>query len=721
MNESHPTPSTNARIRSTPPVHGRDQMAAVETGVIRIDPLTEPRRRAAEALTTVADAEFGIRGLPAGRDSVSWPATFAAGLYTTDDLPTLLRGPICTAIHLEPVDGWDEKVEYDLEAGIVRHVLRHKDRRDAVEVARFLSAADGGVGVQAVHGPRDAVIPTDPLHPARDDDSMVVTFARGIEIVVARDALSGDGVVAAAHDDVREADDERTVTRYVGLAAALENPPHASAMDRLAHARRLGVDELEQRHRRAWTARWSTCGTWLPERPGLERATRFATFHLLSCGSTATSTTDETAIGARGLTGTAYRGHVFWDTDAFVVPALSAIAPDGARRALTYRWNRLDAARRRAGDEGRQGARFPWESARNGTDVTPRSGCDLSGREVAIRTGELEEHITADISWAVANHFDWTGDEEFMRQRGLDILIETARYWASRVEVDDDGTGHIRNVIGPDEYHEDIDDNVFTNVMARHNLDRGADLADQFGGCGDGETRSWREIAERLFDGYDSATGLYEQFAGYHTLSDIAAASVAEPPYSADVLIGRAATAGSRLIKQPDVLMAYHLVPGRMRPSAFGANCEYYIRYTAHGSSLSPAVMASLCFRARRWDEGLELFELACQLDLDDMTGTTAGGLHLATMGGLWQAVTFGLLGMRAVRTGLVLDPRVPPGLGPVRHRVAFRGAVVTVDVDGDEAIVRSTDALTLRVGDEIRRGGHHRLRATSTGEWEHR
>lgn len=680
--------------------------------------MTEAGRRVAEAITTTADSQFGVRGLPAGRDSVSRSAMFASGVYTTEAVPTLRRGPIWTGIHIEPGTGWRESVELDLHAGIVRHVLRHRTLRTDVLITRFLSAAVTGIGVQTITGPQHAVRATDPLLPT--PESTTVTFVNGVEVIAAGDAASGDSIVVAAHDDVEEVGDVRTVTRFVGMASAVPGLPVTSAADRLALARRLGADELEHRHRSAWTRRWGGCGTWLPDRPDLERSIRFATYHLLSCASTATGDSDEVAIGARGLTGTAYRGHVFWDTDVFVVPALSAIAPAGARRALAYRWKRMEPAHRRARGEGRRGVRFPWESARDGSEVTPRTGRDLAGREIAIRTGEMEEHITADVAWAVGNHVDWTGDHEFLRGPGLEILVETARYWASRVDLDDDGSGHIRNVIGPDEYHEAVDDNAFTNLMARDNLLRSADAAARFGACDEAELRSWREIADCIVDGFDPATGLYEQFTGFHALTDIAASSLGDPPYSADVLLGREATAQSRIIKQPDVLMAYHLIPDRLRADAFDQNLEFYAPLTAHGSSLSPAIMASLFFRARRWSKGMPLFELAGSLDLDDLTGTTAGGLHLATMGGVWQAVTHGMLGVRADRFGLTIDPTLPPEVGTIRHRFTFRGAVVTVEVDGDIATVTAADQFDLRVGGAVRRGPRHRLSMTKNG-WEHR
>ena len=163
----------------------------------------------------------------------------------------------------------------------------------------------------------------------------------------------------------------------------------------------------------------------------------------------------------------------------FVLPVLAATHPAAARAMLEYRIRRLPAAReqaRQAAGPGLRGARFPWESASRGNEVTPTQGIDGRGEVVTIRTGELEEHITADVAWAAWQLAAWTGDWEFLEGAGRPLLIETARYWAGRVRLDPAGVGHIDGVIGPDEYHEDVDDNAFTNQMAAWNMNRAADL-----------------------------------------------------------------------------------------------------------------------------------------------------------------------------------------------------------------------------------------------------
>jgi trehalose/maltose hydrolase-like predicted phosphorylase len=338
---------------------------------------------------------------------------------------------------------------------------------------------------------------------------------------------------------------------------------------------------------------------------------------------------------------------------------------------------------------GRAGARFPWESARTGVDVTPTSARSRTGEIVPIRTGQLEEHIVADVAWAASCYMDWTGDEEFALGPARTLFVETARYWASRVRLDRDGRAHIYGVIGPDEYHEPVDDNAFTNGMARWNLRRALAATEEDGIVEPEERARWRELADLICDGFDPATGLYEQFAGFFDLEPLIVSEVApRRPIVADLLLGRARTADAQVVKQADVLMLHHMIPEGVAPASLGPNLRFYEPRTAHGSSLSPPVHAALFARAGMLDEALELLHLTCRIDLADLTQTTAGGLHLATMGGLWQAVVHGFAGIRPVGETLRLDPRVPAAWRRLEVALRFLGSRVKVAIVGDRLTV---------------------------------
>jgi len=319
---------------------------------------------------------------------------------------------------------------------------------------------------------------------------------------------------------------------------------------------------------------------------------------------------------------------------------------------------------------------------------------------VSIRTGQLEEHIVADVAWGAWQYWLWTGDEDFLRQAGYELLADTARYWASRVRRDGEGRAHIDDVIGPDEYHEAVNDNAFTNVMARWNLRTAStalsarpDLAD------DTERAKWDDVADALVDNYDSGTGLYEQFDGFFDLEPLIIRDVApRRPIVADLLLGAERVRRAQVLKQADVLMLHFMVPSEVAAGSLVSNLQYYEPRTAHGSSLSPGVHAALFARAGRLGDAVEWLRLASRIDLDDVTGTTAGGLHLATMGGVWQAVALGFLGIRAEDRGLRIDPHLPSGWPRVEIRLSFRGSRIVVRTDQSTVSVTCDRALDLAI-----------------------
>jgi trehalose/maltose hydrolase-like predicted phosphorylase len=421
---------------------------------------------------------------------------------------------------------------------------------------------------------------------------------------------------------------------------------------------------------------------------------RLALFHLIGCAGDA----GEAAVGARGLSGRGYRGHVFWDSDVFVLPFLAATHPAAARAILEYRVRRLPAAQAAARAAGRAGARFAWESTASGEDVTPRAARDRAGRRVAIHTGQREEHIVADVAWSAGFYMDWTGDRAFREGPGTQLLVETARYWASRVEPDGDGRAHVRGVIGPDEYHELVDDNAYTNVMARWNLRRAfAETTDA--DVDHAERAAWLELADALVDGYQPDSGIYEQFAGFFELEPLVIAEVApQRPIAADALLSPERVHQAQVVKQADVLMLHHLVPEEVAVGSLAANLAFYEPRTAHASSLSPGVHTALFARAGRLAEAQAALALTARIDLDDMSGSTAGGVHIAAMGSVWQALVLGFGGARPRGKVLELDPRLPDGWELLEMRLRFRAAQLRVRVSANVIEVISDQRILLSV-----------------------
>jgi trehalose/maltose hydrolase-like predicted phosphorylase len=655
--------------------------------------------RVHSSLLTIADGLVGTSGSPVGSHPSARPRVLAAGFYDGDGPDTELAPcPVWTRLDGELPHATSFERQLDLHAGLLRQRL---GRQPELESILFSSLAHPGTALLRANGVH-ALLETDEPLEAAEGTAVEMGSVTGTRWALQR---AGAGGLAVAAAERLEGDRLERLAAYVADPKAVPDPEEA--LRRLGEAQEIGFDGLLSAHRRRWAERWEAADVRIEGDDELQRLVRFALFHLM--GSAAE--TGEAAVGARGLTGPAYRGHVFWDADVFVLPFLAATNPPAARAMLEYRLRRLDPARAAAATLGRAGARFPWESAGAGVDVTPSHAHDHAGRIVVIRTGELEEHIVADVAWAAGCYLDWSGDSAFATGPGRELFIETARYWASRIRVDRSGRAHIDGVMGPDEYHESVDDNAFTNVMARWNLRRAAQIGHRT--VPEAERKSWLKLSAALVDGYDPETQLYEQFAGFNRLEPLVIADIApHRPIAADLLLGRERVLGAQVLKQADVLMLHHLVPEEVAQGSLEPNLAHYEPRTAHGSSLSPAIHAALFARANRLGPAVEALRLACRIDVDDLTGTTAGGVHLATMGGVWQALVFGFAGARASAGGLELDPHLPEAWDALELRLAFHGHPVRIRIEHEALEIDTDPAVPVSVrgwlGRRFERRGEH-------------
>ena len=587
---------TRRRRHALPELNVRDGWSLVVEG------FDADHERVDEALVCLADGHIGTSGSSLAPAPGRHPWVIAAGVYDGEGPEShLLGGPKVfelAGVHAGVPQKARPRLAHRRTSRTDRFRIRHIPKCEV----RFTGPTEYlGVESDLSQGFRSGPAVIAPV------TDQVYDSGRSGTASWVRVAGSSGGIVAAA-TQIRTRDS--TLDRLGTFEAdPVDLPDPDKAIRALDTARASGFDRLLTRHRQAWAGRWEDADVVIEGDDELQLAIRLSLFHLM--GSVAD--TGEAAVGVRGLCGTGYSGHVFWDADVFILPFLSATHPAAARAMLEYRARRLPAAMRSALADGRSGARFPWESARTGEDVTPTSVQDRAGRTLPVWTGQLEEHIVADVSWAASCYLGWSGDEEFAAGPGREILLETARYWASRIQVESDGTAHIYRVIGPDEYHESVDDNAYTNVMARWNLRRAAATARPDDVSAD-ERSQWLEIADALVDGYDSRTGIYEQFAGFGKLEPLIIADVApKRPIAADVFLGAEHVKGAQVLKQADVLMLHHLVPDEVAPDSLGPNLRFYEPRTAHGSSLSPATHALLEARVGDCDKALASLRLAAR------------------------------------------------------------------------------------------------------------
>jgi trehalose/maltose hydrolase-like predicted phosphorylase len=512
--------------------------------------------------------------------------------------------------------------------------------------------------------------------------------------------------------------------RIVAVARAdtQEDDPAQRACAALERSRSIGWRAILTAHEGAWNERWTASDILIEGDDAMQRAARFAVYHLTSAANPGD---EHVSVGARGLTGDAYFGHVFWDTEIYMLPFYIAVWPEAARALLMYRFNTLPAARAKAARAGYKGALYAWESADTGEETTPEHVVGDDGTAVEILTGKMEHHVSADIAYAVWKYWRASGDDEFFLGAGAEILLETARFWASRTIVEADRKRHIRHVIGPDEYHEDVDDNAFTNVMARWNIaralealelshsrwpERAATLRQKLS-LGDEELADWRDAVSRIVTGLDPATGIYEQFAGFYSLEPLDLAAYADTKLPIDVVIKRQRTQRSQVVKQADVVALIALLPEEFPGAMAEANFHYYEPKCSHGSSLSTSMHALVAARLGDTEMALRYLHKTAALDLDP-DPNSAGGVRMAGLGGLWQTVILGFGGVDLMGDKLSINPKLPPQWRSLSFRVCWEGRVVAIRIDDRhvEAALAKGEEMEIQIAGTI-----HKLTARST------
>jgi trehalose/maltose hydrolase-like predicted phosphorylase len=688
-----------------------------------------------ETLFALANGFMGIRGAADEGGPASEPGAYVAGLFDgmragQEDL-VVIADWAATEISVggRPFRPWEWRVlghtrRLDLRALRLERTLRCVDpegRTLRLRSQRVASLADPHVGavrlelaVERGPGARVEVVAALRTHEGHGPLPHVELVATGsvgaIEVLHARTpgnrvavdhalavTATADGpAVAMEHTagedmcgrvvtcDLAEGDELR-VDRFVAVHTEREVPmPGPSAVRAARSAQTAGFDGLLEAHRAAWARVWDVADVEIDGDQDAQVGVRFAAAELIAAAPTESS---RSSIGAKGLTGDGYKGHVFWDTDIFQLPFFAAVRPDIARRIVEYRVLTLDAARRNAENAGLRGAWYAWESAASGEDVTPSFVIGPGGRRLEVLTGNQEIHVVADVAWAIETYVRTSGDEAFLDAGGGEVTVECARFFLSRAVETARGL-EIHDVIGPDELHEHVRNSGFTNAMAAWTLRRAADLADAGHARAEAEEpERWRDAAERMVI-LRTEDGLIEEHEGFMAL-----------PLAADERAGRDELAWQRDrmewrdVKQADVVMLMALLEPQFDPAERAASYRLYEPLTRHLSSLSEAVHSLVARRVGMDDHADDYLRRAMAIDLEDSRGNRAEGLHMATQGGLWQAVVLGCAGARALDDGSFrLEPRLPAGWERLRFRWLHRGTPLTVTVSADELLVEAAE-----------------------------
>lgn len=496
-----------------------------------------------------------------------------------------------------------------------------------------------------------------------------------------------------------EAQQDKTyqLDKLVAIATSREmtsDKVQAQSLAWLKAAKANGLNAVLVANAKAWAKKWDACDCIIEGDAAAKLAVRFNIYHLLI---TANENDPKVNIGAKSLSGEGYKGHVFWDTEIFLLPFYIYTQPNTAKALLLYRYHCLEAAKQNAISNGFRGSQYPWESADTGEETTPKWTHDGKHR---IWTGEEEIHITADVAYGFLTYLTATEDYQFFLEYGAEILFETARFWDSRLEYKKDKDHYeLNRVIGPDEFHEHVDNNMFTNRMAQWNLEKvigwynrlQKEYPKEFAvlkeklNLSDAEVVEWQQKADKIYIAFDPKKKLIEQFEGYFGYKDTPIVEWDKnnmPKYPEGIDHFNADE--TKLVKQPDVLMLLYVLPDEFSDEIKQINYEYYERLTMHKSSLSPSIHSIMGIEVGDTTKALQYFERSAYVDLIDNQGNTDLGMHAASAGGTWMCMVFGFGGLRVKNGQMTFKPWLPEKWKSIEFKLQWRGDLIEVKVTQD-------------------------------------
>ncbi|MBU0616982.1 MAG: hypothetical protein KKI02_04640, partial [Planctomycetes bacterium] len=490
-----------------------------------------------------------------------------------------------------------------------------------------------------------------------------------------------------------------TIERCVVLASS-EDARHGIAVDlgqELAAAAQQGFDGALAEQRAVWERLWDRADVQIDGDEQAQRYLRFCLCHLIAA---APRHSDRLSVPVKLLTGEYYQGNTFWDTDLYIVPFYTFTFPELAHTCLNFRHKGLTCGRAIARELGCKGAKLAWQAGPYGEECLGKW----------YRFVHTNIHIDADVAYSLMQYYRATGDEEFLQECGIDILVETARFYHSRAAVDAERGGlTLENVAGPDEGHCESVNNFYTNCLAMRSLrwaadavarlrERDAEIFDRIGmrlRLQDDEPERWRGTADALILLFDPQTKLYEQCEGFYQL----------PPVPDDLLEDRqdwfVTVFPYQAMNQPDVVMALTLFRDDFDADVLRANWEYYKDKSMDFSSMSFAINAIAAADVGNLDEAYRNFMIAAGMDLDqELTGRqdTHAGLHGTALGGAWQAVVFGFGGVSLSEHGLRINPKLPVHWQRVRFNLVLRGELVRFEIDAREVVLIAGNARGIEV-----------------------
>ncbi|GLI09014.1 glycosyl hydrolase [Paenibacillus tyrfis] len=439
---------------------------------------------------------------------------------------------------------------------------------------------------------------------------------------------------------------------------------------------------------------WTNADIHIEGDGSLQEGIRFNLYHLLQ----SVGRDEYSNISAKGLSGEGYEGHYFWDTEIYMFPVFLMTKPEIARQLLIYRYSTLDQARARAKEMGhKQGALFPWRT--------------ISGTECSsfFPSGTAQYHISGDIAYSYIQYYLGTQDDEFMKTYGAELLFETARLWLDMGHYLN-GEFRIDNVTGPDEYTCVVNNNYYTNAMAKHNLKWAAkayrllaeiapEVLDRL--CArlnvtKQEAEAWQQAAECMYLPYDPALNINPQDDTFLQKAVWDFENTPEENYPLLLHYHPLTLYRYQVCKQADTVLAHFLLEDEQELETIRNSYTYYEKITTHDSSLSSCIFSIMASKLGYDAKAYDYFIETARLDLDNTHGNTKDGLHMANMGGTWMSIVYGFAGLRLKESGLSLAPAIPGQWDRYSFRLQYRGRKLAVDID------RQSIRLTLEEGEAL-------------------
>lgn len=480
------------------------------------------------------------------------------------------------------------------------------------------------------------------------------------------------------------------------------------------HARK-DYDELFQEHCQAWQKRvWDQYQFEVESDHSFDQlALRFSLYHLTAMQPPPTY--EHFGVGAKAMSGEGYKGHTFWDLEIFILPFFTYSNPSAAKALLTYRYHGLAGARKKANDNGYAGAMYPWEMAwPEDGETTPVWGdIDIvTGKQSKIWSGFIEQHISADIAFAVYQYEQVTSDFDFMERCGYEMVFETAKFWSSRLEWNEERKQYeIRNIIGPDEYKEHVNNNAFTNYMAYFNLKLAERYAEELSSRNpqllqtfnlENARSDWQIKAERLYLPEPRPADLViPQDDTYLHLPEIDLAKYKNQSKVRTIYrdYNSEQINGIQVTKQADTLLLFYLMEQtflhgdvRLSKAIKIENYRYYEPRTLHDSSLSLAIHAVIANDLGEVETAYSLFKQACEIDLGEQMHTSDEGIHAAAIGGIWTSAVFGFGGIRLSEGKLQINPRLPKQWRRMKFAICWRSTKLTLEITHQSLKVTTQD-----------------------------